>query len=225
MTTKVLRIGSYNIWHAGRVKEDVGAIGRYLSAHRLDLVGLQEVDVGTTRMNGIDTLAVIAKAGGYPFYAFTKAFDFGGGGYGTAILSRYPILDAQTVPLYSAELEPRAFCHAVIDLGDRTLDFFNTHLSNEEHEIRLMQMAQLAEATSACESFVLTGDFNTACLADFAALQNARTVNPNLFPTYYPTQCAIDHIFLSQDLFCTEVCMPQTELSDHYPILVEIRVP
>ena len=225
MTTKVLRIGSYNIWHAGRVKEDVGAIGRYLSTHRLDLVGLQEVDVGTTRMNGIDTLAVIAKAGGYPFYAFTKAFDFGGGGYGTAILSRYPILDAQTVPLYSAELEPRAFCHAVIDLGDRTLDFFNTHLSNEEHEIRLMQMAQLAEATSACESFVLTGDFNTACLADLAALQNARMVNPNLFPTYYPTRCAIDHIFLSQDLFCTEVCMPQTELSDHYPILVEIRVP
>ena len=152
MTTKVLRIGSYNIWHAGRVKEDVGAIGRYLSAHRLDLVGLQEVDVGTTRMNGIDTLAVIAKAGGYPFYAFTKAFDLGGGGYGTAILSRYPILDAQTVPLYSANLEPRAFCHAVIDLDDRTLDFFNTHLSNEEHEIRLMQMAQLADSPLLSES-------------------------------------------------------------------------
>jgi hypothetical protein len=122
MTPKVLCIGSYNIWHAGRVKEDVGAIGRYLSAQRADLVGLQEVDVGTTRMDGMDTLAVIAKAGGYPYYAFTKAFDFGGGGYGTAVLSRFPILDVQTVPLYSAKLEPRAFCHAVIDLGDRRLD-------------------------------------------------------------------------------------------------------
>ena len=222
MTPKVLCIGSYNIWHAGRVKEDVGAIGRYLSAQRADLVGLQEVDVGTTRMDGMDTLAVIEKAGGYPYYAFTKAFDFGGGGYGTAVLSRFPILDVQTVPLYSAKLEPRAFCHAVIDLGDRTLDFFNTHLSNEEHEIRLMQMAQLAEATSSCESFVLTGDFNTADLSEFAVLANVTTVNPSRFGSFYQTGSAIDHIFLTEGITCTDVQMLRLELSDHYPVWADV---
>lgn len=225
MTNREIRIGTYNIWHAGRVKEDVGVIGRYLSDLRLDIVGLQEVDVRTERMNGMDTLSIIAEAGRYPYYAFAKAFDFGGGEYGTAILSRYPILEAQTVPLYSAGLEPRSFCHAVINLGERTLDFFNTHLSNEDTQIRLMQLAQLSEATAQCESFVLVGDFNTAKLNDFAALKGARTVNPNLFPSFYPTGSAIDHIFLTQGLFCTEVQMPQTELSDHYPVLAQVRLP
>ena len=72
---QTLRIGTYNIWHAGRVKEDVGALGRALAGLELDIVGLQEVDVKTARMDGLDTLKIIAEAGGYPYYAFAKALE------------------------------------------------------------------------------------------------------------------------------------------------------
>lgn len=221
---QTLRIGTYNIWHAGRVKEDVGALGRALAGLELDIVGLQEVDVKTARMDGLDTLKIIAEAGGYPYYAFAKALDLSGGGYGTAIVSRYPIVSARTKPLYSADLEPRAIGCYVIDINEKKLPFFNTHVSYESKEIREKQLAEIAALTAACDEFILTGDFNTAELSEFEVLSNVSTVNPNQFPSFYKTESAIDHIFLTKNIVCTNAQMPRLDLSDHYPLWAEVEI-
>lgn len=221
---KKIRIGTYNIFHAGLVKDDVGAIGRALSDMGLDIVGLQEVDVGTARMDGMDTLKMIAEAGGYPYYAFAKALDLSGGGYGTAIVSRYPIVSIETKPLYSEGVEPRSIGCSVIDVDGKQLKFFNTHVSYENREVRGRQLAEIATMTAECDEFVLTGDFNTADLSEFAVLANVTTVNPNRFGSFYKTESAIDHIFLTNGIICTDVQMPRLELSDHYPVWADIMI-
>ena len=219
---KTIRIGTYNIFHAGLVKDDIGAIGRALSDMGLDIAGLQEVDVGTARMDGMDTLKMIAAAGEYPYYAFAKALDLSGGGYGTAIVSRYPIVNMETKHLYSEGVEPRTIGCSVINIGGKQLRFFNTHVSYEDRVIRERQLSEIAEMTAECDEFVLTGDFNTADISEFSVLANVTTVNPNRFGSFYKTESAIDHIFLTEGITCTDVQMPRLELSDHYPIWADV---
>jgi len=219
MTNRQLCIATYNIFHGQFVLDDVGIIGRELADLGADVVGLQEVDVKTARVGGMDTLRLIAEAGGYPYDAFAPAMELGGGEYGTAILSRYPILSHEVIPLAADGLEPRAVGHALIDLGGTRLDFFNTHLSVEEREARLCQILALRELTAPCERVLLTGDFNTEVLADFDALAPMKTVNPRIYPSYYPGKLAIDHIFYTEGFVPTDREMPQLPHSDHYPIL------
>ena len=220
---KIIRIGTYNIFHAEYVKEDIGAIGRALSDLGIEIAGLQEVDVGTERMEGLDTLRMIAEAGGYPYYTFSKALDLSGGGYGTAIVSRYPIISTDTKSLYSADLEPRAIGCAVIDIGEKKLPFFNTHVSYENREIRSIQLSEISTLTGNFHEFVLTGDFNTADLSEFSVFKNLKTVNPNLFPSFYKTESAIDHIFLTPNIGCIDAQMPKLTFSDHYPIWADVQ--
>ena len=61
-----------------------------INSVRPDLVALQEVDQNTTRTLKVDQAAELARLTGLHF-AYGKAMDYEGGGYGQAILSRYPI--------------------------------------------------------------------------------------------------------------------------------------
>ena len=94
-----LRTVSYNIRNGHDVQHDMSLLAADLLAVQADIVGLQEVDVGTARVGGRDTLAELAKAAGFAHYRFCRAIDFAGGEYGTAILSRYPILSFEITPL------------------------------------------------------------------------------------------------------------------------------
>ena len=222
---KSIRIGTYNIWHGERVKDDVGAIGRALADMEIDIAGIQEVDVGTARMNGMDTLAMIAEAGGYPYYAFAKAFDLGGGGYGTAIVSKYPILSAESEALPSGEYEPRAYGHAVIDINGKRIDFFNTHASVEDDATRREQMTYLAARVKMHKCYIVTGDFNTEELSAFAVFEPCRMINPKRFASFYSTEIAIDHIILEENITPIEAAMPTLELSDNYPVWADVVLP
>ena len=214
-----LCIATYNVRHGGDVSSDIGCIGRFLAERGVDVAGLQEIDVGTNRMCMHDVLTEIAKGGSYPHTYFAKAMDFDGGGYGVGIVSRYPILEAKTIPLYSAGEEPRVLCHAVIETARGNFDFFNTHTSYESKEIRLQQLKEIGERLAKSHCFVLTGDFNTANLEEFSVFPSCDAVNRNHYASFYATREGIDNIFLSHHFDVLKAEMPQVPYSDHYPIL------
>lgn len=216
---KELCIATYNVRHGGDVPLDVGCIGRFLADSNVDIAGLQEIDVGTHRMKGMDVLANIAEGGGYPYSYFAKAMAFDGGGYGVGIVSRYPILEAQAIPLFSGGEEPRVLCRTVLDVGWGKLNFFNTHTSYESKEIRTRQLEEIGTHLAECKDFILTGDFNTADLGEFSAFPSCSTVNSNEYPSFYATGEGIDNIFVSNNFHILKSTMPTTLLSDHYPIL------
>jgi endonuclease/exonuclease/phosphatase family metal-dependent hydrolase len=217
--TKKLCIATYNVRHGGDVPNDVGCIGRFLNDANVDVVGLQEIDVGTNRMNGMDVLAQIAKGGNYPYSYFAKAMDFDSGAYGIGIVSRCPILSVQTIPLFSGGEEPRVLCHAVIEAGDESIDFFNTHTSYESKEIRTEQLKEISEHLANCERFILTGDFNTANLDEFSLFQPCSIVNRAEYGSFYSTGEGIDNVFVSRDFDISQSVMSPLPYSDHYPIL------
>ena len=217
-----VRICTYNILHGAMTDGNEALIGYALRDVGADIVGLQEVDVGTRRVGGKDVLRIIADAGKYPYFAFCRAIDLGGGEYGTAVLSRYPIRTFTVTPLPSDGVEGRSLGHAVIELGERTLDFFNTHIAYEGPAEREAQLARISEQTQDCAQYVMTGDFNTEDLCELAIFRGNETINPRAFVTYYPTGVAIDHILGPSGTRVEGVQMPTWKYSDHYPLLADV---
>src|SRR6476646_3876876 len=90
--SKSLRIMTYNI-HVGvgmDKKLDLQRIADVINHEHPDLVGLQEVDRGVKRTEGLDEIAELARMTRMEF-AFAHNLDYQGGQYGVAILSRFAI--------------------------------------------------------------------------------------------------------------------------------------
>ena len=87
-----IRVLTYNIFHGETTngKIDMDLYAEIIKDQSLDLVALQEVDKHTTRTGGIDITAELSVGTGMEGY-FGKFRDYGGGEFGAAILSKYPV--------------------------------------------------------------------------------------------------------------------------------------
>ncbi len=217
-----IRVGSYNIEHGVASNLDMSIIAADILGNDLDIVGLQEIDQNTKRVNGMDTMKTLSEMTGYKHYAFTRAIDFQGGEYGTAILSRYPIDSFEVIPLDSGKHEQRSLGHAVVNIHGKKLNFFNTHLSFEDLETRTKQFKTLADETAKCKTFILTADFNTADTNEFSVISNATLANPNKYPTFPSSQEAIDNVVYSSDFELVDAGMGPEGHSDHNMLWTEL---
>ncbi len=218
-----LKIGSYNIKTGAMVKYDMTIIADDITSLGLDIVGFQEIDQFTTRSGGIDTVKLLCDATGFKYGKFTRAIDYKGGQYGTAILSRYPIMSFEVIQLDAGSCEGRSVGHVVIDVNGVNIDFFNTHLSYESVELRSGQFSQLAGLLKKCGTFILTGDFNTEVMSEFTVIENSFTVNNKTLPTFPSTGKGIDNIVLSKDWNVVSYGMGPDGHSDHNMLWSEIK--
>ncbi len=220
-----LRIGSYNIKHAADAGLNLKTIAKVITDAKLDIVGVQEVDLRTKRSNGIDQPRMLADAAGMPYYVFVRGIDYQGGEYGTLILSKYPIISSEVIPLESWDKEGRSLGHAVIDVDGFQFDFFNTHLSYEDASLRKLQFFEVSEKTDLCKNFILTGDFNTANFTEFTVL-GANLLNnaARWYPTFPGGNSAIDNIVYT-DAFKEIASGTVTKsYSDHYMLWAEFEI-
>lgn len=161
-----VRVLTYNIHHAEGMdrKLDVERVAAVIQLLQPDLAALQEVDIGTVRAGGIDELAEIARRTSL-HAEFGKTMDYDGGAYGNAVLSRWPIGGAQTLPLPGApDREPRVALSVTIKPGVRwpVFRFTSTHLDQgRESEMRLSQADALNQLFAAGGGpSILAGDMN-----------------------------------------------------------------
>ena len=143
---KHINVATYNICHGRYVDLDWSRIASVIRMAGADIVGFQEIDMGTNRIGGLDTVAALTAATGLTHALFVPAMDYDGGQYGTAILSRYPIVDSGILPLPSASYEPRALGWVTVETEDgHPLTLLNTHLSYESHDQQDIQFAYIAD--------------------------------------------------------------------------------
>jgi len=218
-----LRVGSYNIKHGGDVGLDFSVIAADIKALNLDIIGFQEIDQCTTRVNRLDTPAIIAKELGYDYYYFTGAIDYKGGEYGTLIVSRYPIefTESYAFPKH-AGYEDRAMGHVVINVNGAKVDFFNTHLSYEEKWLQTEQFGILGEKLEGVRGFILTGDFNTSDTSLYSPIKGHKLVNPRKYVTF-PDSGYIDNIVLESGWEIVESGVGPKGHSDHIMLWAEIK--
>ena len=226
-----LKIASYNIKNGAYVKHDFTILAEDLTRIDADIVGLQEVDMNTTRNGNQDTLAILSENTPYKYYKFCHCIDHQGGEYGTAVMSKYPIVSFEITELESFGLEQRALGHAVIDVNGKNIDFFNTHLTyqEEEDETCAAQFITLAEEFSKCEKAIMTGDFNTPHFEDFEPFGDIVMVNnyDTVLPSYEGAD-AIDNILATKGTNILDYGIDdelETAHSDHFLIWAVLEIP
>lgn len=162
---------TYNIYHGEDANggSNLDAVARIINSLEPDLVALQEVDNKTTRTKGLDLTAELSKRTGMQG-VFGKAMDYAGGGYGEAVLSRYPVLDTKNNPLgHSAKAEPRTALEVQIELpAGAKIAFVGTHLDHlRDQSNRMMQARRIMELYENYDlPIILAGDLNAVLGSD-----------------------------------------------------------
>ena len=228
------RVMSYNIHHGVGPDErlDLERIAALIKTQRVDIVALQEVDRGVARSGKRDLIAELAKLTGMKFY-FEKNIDYQGGQYGNAVLSRFPILSGTNTHYQMLrEREQRGLLHVVVDVGGRKLLFMNTHLDYRRDDAeRLMNIKQMKETIGKYPGLpvIFCGDFNDVPgsrtyerLSEFMTdtWKKAGKGNGFTFSSGLPGK-RIDYIWCSGAVTPASAAVPESNASDHLPVVVE----
>ncbi|NSL88160.1 endonuclease/exonuclease/phosphatase family protein [Chitinophaga solisilvae] len=234
--TQKVKVLTYNIHHGENMKGilDLQGIANVILATNPDLVALQEVDSVTQRTGKTDQLKELAAITGMYTY-FAKAMDYGGGGYGTGILSRYPIAGGITfsLPTITKGNEPRVAGIITVKLpGDSLLQFASAHLDAEDKPAdRIAQANALVEYFRMTQTpAILAGDFNAIPTAkEITTLKqlftDATTQMGPTFPADSP-RVKLDYIMVhpKQRWNVTGArIIEEAVASDHRPVLSELE--
>jgi endonuclease/exonuclease/phosphatase family metal-dependent hydrolase len=238
-----LKIVSYNIHKC------IGGVDRRYEPDRTaevlrklepDVILLQEVDHGVPRSRGDKQVDVLGELCGMRYRTWYPNVDVRGGGqYGNAILSRYPLIESTNIDLTWRFKKRRSALHAVIrvrhDEVDRTVHVYNMHLGLARFERRIQlrtfldshPFANLHQETP----IIVGGDLNDVYggLSELLRPSGFRGIErrPLTFPAWGPVR-PLDAIFVRGNVDFMKLARCDSELakraSDHRPLVAEVRL-
>lgn len=231
-----VRVMTYNI-HAARGvdgKLDLARVAEVIRSSDVDLVALQEVDVGRVRSGEVDQAHVLADSLGMKA-VFAPCIEEGEGRYGIATLTRLPLLESRQIVLpivghlAHRRSQPRSALLTRHTWDGGELDMINTHLSVLFRE-RAGQVAAIA-AEMAGEALVIAGDFNcTPWSPAYQILRRRSLKSATRFARTWPSPAPlvpIDHIFYRGRLGLvsggTWTKGGARRASDHLPVVAELE--
>lgn len=243
-----LRVVTYN------VHKCIGGIDRRYNPNRIrdtvahydpDVVLMQEVDADCSRSNGDRQVDLLGDLLGFRHRTwFPNVRVRGGGLYGNAILSRFPLTDTQNIDLTIKRRKRRSVLHARyrMRLGTgrgprtRTVHVFNLHLglSGGERKLQLQRFltSHPFAGLDARTPIIVAGDFNDvwgtlgkAFLEPAGFRGMERPVRT--FPSYAPVR-ALDSIYVRGNVRLTRVQRSRLGVaraaSDHLPLIADLEV-
>jgi len=235
---KTLRVMTFNI-HVGvgvDKKLDLQRIADVIIQERPDLVGLQEVDRGVRRTEGIDEIAELARMTRMD-YAFGHNLDYQEGQYGIAILSKSLIQKIDHRKYENRrEAERRGMLRVEVDIGGRKIDFATTHLDYQRDDDRLFETEQLLRYLADVKNpLIVVGDFNDEPAGGAYKLMLTSFVDSWVgtrakedgfsYPADNPAK-RIDYIFYrsSDGVRAKKAWVVRTPASDHRPVMAELEI-
>jgi len=232
-----IRVLTYNIHHGVGIggAVDLDQIAELIRRVSPDIVALQEVEFGTTRTLGVDQTAVLAEATGMTG-VFGRNLDFRGGGFGNAILSRYPIktFRNQLLPFRFGS-EPRGVLDATIELpGGGVIHLLSTHLDYHQDETeRLLQSSAIEDLAMGFGDtpVILAGDLNaeptSGTIRSFRRRwTSAGSIRLLTYPALFP-QKRIDYVMVrpvSRWKVVSTIALGGATSSDHRALLTILEL-
>lgn len=236
----------YNI-HAGRDRlgvDNLERVARMVLDSAVDIALIQEVDSITERSGRTDQLAELRRRTGFKG-AFGRTLDYQGGGYGIAVLSRFPIVSDSLMRLpvtprqerAGGSYEPRGVLHAAIVIERDTVHILNTHLdASGSDSYRRQEAAALVDITRRLTArgalVLLGGDLNStpeSAVHEIVETGGVRDVwnacgsgNGFSYPDTLPVK-RIDYLLVSAQIRCVAARVLESAISDHRPVLFNIR--
>jgi endonuclease/exonuclease/phosphatase family metal-dependent hydrolase len=148
------------------IKSRVTDVAAILAASGADIVLLQEVDRHRATSRYLDQAGYIAGQLGmqdaFGANVLRGSNRYGQSAYGTAVLSRYPIVSVDNTHLPNAPGgQQRGLLKVVVDVRGVEVSVYNTHLQNRMEALRVRQMGTVASIMRADPNpIILGGDFN-----------------------------------------------------------------
>jgi endonuclease/exonuclease/phosphatase family metal-dependent hydrolase len=174
----------------------------------------------------------------WPQFAYGRNAVYPHGHHGNALLSRFPIRSERNHDISIAGPEPRGLLHCVLDVPDwGEVHAICVHLGlREQHRARELQLLRelITAEIPPRAALVVAGDFNDwrgradAVLREpglHSAFERAGVSQPRTFPARWPL-LALDRIYvrnLQVQSACVLSALPWPHLSDHLPLLAEVK--
>ena len=210
-----MKILSYNI-HKGMDANNIFTLNKmikYLKNIDADIICLQEV-----LYNQFVILKQSLKIEGVFAANINKATLM----YGIATLSKYEILKNEHIFL-KIKKEQRGFLYTNIFYGKYCIDIINTHLGLDIYE-RREQISEIMDYLKKLnKSKIVCGDFNEKNISINIFNDSAVYTNYQSIPTFEKSNARIDYILVDKSLQIYEYYVEKIYLSDHFPIIVDIR--
>lgn len=232
-----MNIMSFNTQHCLNFLEekiDFQIMADAIKKCKADIVGLNEMrDKGADAWYENQT-AILSELSGIKYHYFAKAIEFGNKNpYGNALLSKYPIISAETIlvpdpdPKTGSEYyETRCLLKAKLE-GGITVLVIHFGLNQDEQENAVKTVLDHIEK----EKCILMGDFNImstndilnpirAKMKDVAALFDQPLLS---YPSDNPDR-KIDYIFVTPDIEVVSADIPAIVASDHRPHTATVNI-
>ena len=193
-----------------------------------DIVGLQEVDLGSFRSRYSNQVTALAELGDFPFSHSQTNRSVGRiAQLGLGVLSQKQIVEVGEIKLPGPpgrgalllRLEPESYPLIIVIV----------HLALGQRA-RMAQVNFLGRLLREYDNVVLMGDLNCPAesreiklLSDLAGLSNTSN-GVNTFPSWRPIR-NLDHILVSRGMTIKDVNVLPHQLSDHLPISLYIDWP
>lgn len=237
-----LRVATFNIHHGVGSDGvlDLGRTAAAVAALDADVVALQEVDRfwGQRSAHADQAGDLASRLGMHLAYGASlerapRPGDDHPRQYGSALLSRHPVLAGGTTLLPRRRGEQRSLLDARITTPAGSVRVLVTHLQNRSRAERRSQARAIARAFAADGvPLVLLGDLNARPRA-----REVRTLTRYLVDAWvvggagagptYPARAPgvrIDYVLVSPGLEVVYAHVPLTDASDHRPVVADLRV-
>jgi endonuclease/exonuclease/phosphatase family metal-dependent hydrolase len=233
------RVMTFNIHHGAGLdgQVDLQRIAGLIRREQADIVALQEVDKGVKRTAQRDCPAELAALTGMSC-VFSNNYHFQGGEYGNSVLTRFPIKRWTNRHFQTHHSdEPRGLLQVLLNVHDRELVFLDTHVDfHGDDTERLLNVDELLQTIQPYRGrpMILCGDFNDTpssrtyqkIAQEFADAWLVAGEGDGLtIPVPKPNK-RIDYLWTSKvpPIEVLRVWVPQTEASDHLPVVGEFRL-
>lgn len=221
----------YVTGYMSNTKTHVEEIGRFLKGENPDIVALVEVDLGSIRHSYLNQVEVLSKElNHYNIHEVKYNND--------SKFNKFPILRKQgNAIIYNENMKGAKFHHfnqgtktLIIELELENVVVFLVHLALGRRT-RFRQINQLYKLIKNQEKEVIVGgDFNLMwgeeeieLLLAASGLINPNTKKEATFPSWKPKK-HLDFILHSKGIKVNEFRVPQTNLSDHLPLVLDFEI-
>lgn len=225
MKVTSLNLAGYKNW-----SERESNIVSYLQTTNSDVVFLQEVKFDTeyspfTQSRYLNSLLSTP----YPHSqtSVSRIFESSGSESreGLAVLSKYPIIDSETIVLKKRadDKHTRIIQKVSLSIDGKVINFTNVHFSNNDYSDE--QLAETLKITKARdETSVILGDFNIFDIQTVGHLYSSDYIASTEISQYisFPAENeTLDYVLIPKTFTCTSINVGKN-LSDHNALTIEL---
>ena len=216
----------YNYYNKNKSLEII----KYLKKNEIDVLGLQEVFYKCDK----DLKKELKGYNMIGNYRFLLKLLHPTDNEKNPIITNKNIIESTTynLPYYPSNLK-RVLTHVVVFDNNKEISIYNTHIEAKIDKVKAKELDKIYEIISKdSRPKILMGDFNLKSDNDIFKkfIDRLKEININRVDIRERTfktekdDMAIDHIFISKDYKVVNTFVIKDLLiSDHYPVIVEIR--